>query len=190
MFKDSHVEAKAAQSAAYLLRKAGGSLELLKLMKLMYLCERISYARHGRPMIGDEPFADRHGPVLDSVYKASATENDAGPVWRALIMPRDGNDIALTDADVQLKKLSQADRLILDSVWDEFGQKTGSQLRKWTHRNCPEYDELSFTEWDPRRPIALHRLLTAVGYSDSEAAEIVEQKKTHDQLDVLLLKAA
>ncbi len=35
-------ERKAAQAAAYLLHKAGGKLPLLKLMKLMYLAERLS----------------------------------------------------------------------------------------------------------------------------------------------------
>ena len=190
MFRDPYSEAKAAHAAAYLLKKAGGTLELLKLMKLMYLTERGFYARYGRPMIGDEPYADRHGPVLESVYRAAADANDAGPTWNALIMPRDGNDLDLKDADAPLKKLSHADRNLLDEVWAEHGHRSGSALRKWTHKHCGEYDELSFTDWDPRRPIALSRLLSEVGFSPEEVEQITEQKMAHERLDALLLRAA
>ncbi len=190
MFNDPFSEAKAAHAAAYLLKKGGGSLELLKLMKLMYLAERGFYTRYGRPMIGDQPYADRHGPVLESVYRAAANANDAGPTWNELILPRQDNDIDLRDPAAPLRKLSQADRNVLDAVWDEHGTKTGSQLRKWTHRNCKEYDELSFTEWDPRHPIDLHRLLDEVGFSASEADEVIKQKQVSERLDQQLLKAA
>lgn len=189
MFKDPHSEAKAAHAAAYFLKKAGGSLELLKLMKLMYLAERGFYARYARPMIGDLPMADRHGPVLDSVYRAAAgvAANDVGVTWSQLICPRQDNDIDLKDSSVQLKKLSQADRNVLDAVWEEHGHKSGSQLRKWTHRHCKEYDELSFTDWDPRRPIQLQRLLAEVGFSAEEAEEVLAQQHSIDHLDQQLL---
>lgn len=190
MFKDTFSEAKAAHAAAYLLKKAGGSLELLKLMKLMYLAERGFYERYGRPMIGDQPMADRHGPVLDSVYRAAADVRDAGPTWQQLICPRQDNDIDLKDNAVQLKKLSQADRNVLDAVWEEHGHKTGSQLRKWTHRNCKEYDELSFTQWDPRRRIELTRLLTEVGYSSEEASLLVAEQAASEHFDQQLMLSA
>lgn len=189
MFSDPLSEAKAAHAAAYFLQKAGGTLELLKLMKLMYLSERASYATYGRPMIGDEPYADRHGPVLESVYR-SANGESVGPTWKALISPRDGNDIDLRERDVPLKKLSSADRIVLDEVWNEHGHKSGSQLRKWTHRHCAEYDELSFTDWDPRRPIDMQRLLTVIGFSAEECADIISQKELNERLDKSLLQAA
>jgi len=40
-------EPKAAQAAAFMLYRANGKLEVLKLMKLMYLAERESFARFG-----------------------------------------------------------------------------------------------------------------------------------------------
>ncbi|HVZ46023.1 MAG TPA: Panacea domain-containing protein [Ramlibacter sp.] len=194
MFSDPYIEAKAAHSAAYFLKKAGGSLELLKLMKLMYLAERRCYAQYGRPMIGDRPMADRHGPVLDGVYRAAADENHrdghAGPTWRSLILPRDGNDIVLRDPDPTLKKLSRADRLLMDEVWEEHKDKTSSQLRKWTHLHCPEYDELSFTEWDPRKPIELDHLLMGIGFSGEEVAQLMESLAQQEHVDAQLRRAA
>ena len=43
-------EKKAAQAAAYFLLRAGGRLEVLKLMKLLYLAERRSFEKYGEPM--------------------------------------------------------------------------------------------------------------------------------------------
>lgn len=190
MFKNRYSEAKAAHAAAYFLKLGNGSLELLKLMKLMYLAERSFYARYSRAMIGDEPYADRHGPVLDSVYRAASDYSNDYPTWRELICERQGNDIDLKDRSVALLKLSQADRKVLDAVWDEHGHRTGSQLRKYTHRFCPEYDELSFTLWSPRRPINMTRLLTSVGMSEAEAAAVIVEKQISEKLEQQFLAAA
>jgi uncharacterized phage-associated protein len=57
-------EKKAAQVAAFFLYRAGGQLEILKLMKLMYLAERGSYEKFGEPMIGDKLVSMDNGPVL------------------------------------------------------------------------------------------------------------------------------
>lgn len=192
MFIDPYSEAKAAHVAAYFLKKAGGSTELLKLMKLMYLAERESYSRFGEPLIGDEPYADRHGPVLDSVYKSASDQNAAGPTWKALILSRDGNsnNIKLKIPEPKLTKLSHADRNILEFIWLEFGGKTASALRKWTHKYCSEYSELSFEKWDPRAPIDLNRLLTAVGFSTAQANERVVGLAAQQEVSYQLLKAA
>src|SRR6266487_2727273 len=57
-------EKKAAQVAAFFLHRARGELEILKLMKLMYLAERASYKKFGEPLIGDKLVSMDNGPVL------------------------------------------------------------------------------------------------------------------------------
>ena len=57
-------EPKAAQAAAFMLYKANGKLEVLKLMKLMYLAERESFARFGEGLTGDALVSMPYGPVL------------------------------------------------------------------------------------------------------------------------------
>ncbi|HTH08426.1 MAG TPA: Panacea domain-containing protein, partial [Acidovorax sp.] len=61
-------ERKAAQAAACLLHKAGGSLSVLKLMKLMYLAERRSLKKYGDTITGDAFVSMPHGPVLSMTY--------------------------------------------------------------------------------------------------------------------------
>lgn len=165
-------------------------MELLKLMKLIYLAERSCYVKHGRAMIGDEPMADRHGPVLESVYRAASDEKSAGRTWQTLICPRDGNDIVLRDPNASLKKLSDADRALMDEVWETHKDKTSSDIRNWSHDHCPEYDELSFTTYAPRKPIDMRRALVAEGYTAEEASQLMADVAEQNYVDQQLLKAA
>lgn len=48
----AYCEKRAAQTAAFFICRAGGAIEVLKLMKLMYLAERESLARYGEPITG------------------------------------------------------------------------------------------------------------------------------------------
>jgi uncharacterized phage-associated protein len=57
---------KAAQISAYFADKEGGSIEKLKLIKLIYLAEREFVKRHGLPMLYDEFFSLKDGPVCSS----------------------------------------------------------------------------------------------------------------------------
>jgi uncharacterized phage-associated protein len=68
MLKNLFNEKKAAQSAAYLLFRAGKPMSVLKLTKLLYLAERRSFEKYGEPMIGDNPVSMPHGPVLSTTY--------------------------------------------------------------------------------------------------------------------------
>ena len=59
-------EAKAAQAAARLLKKRGGKMAYMKLIKLLYLVDREALRRWGRPVTTDRYVSMDHGPVLSS----------------------------------------------------------------------------------------------------------------------------
>jgi uncharacterized phage-associated protein len=50
-------ERKAAQAAAYLLKKHDGRLNFMKLIKLLYLADRKSLLENGKPITGDRMLA-------------------------------------------------------------------------------------------------------------------------------------
>lgn len=68
MYKELFDERKAAQMAAYFLMRAAGSLQVLKLMKLMYLAERLSFQQYGEGIVGDRLVSMPHGPVMSLTY--------------------------------------------------------------------------------------------------------------------------
>lgn len=60
-------EKKATQAAALFLKKAGGSMDYMKLIKLLYLADRHALIHWERPITGGSYFLTKHGPVLNNV---------------------------------------------------------------------------------------------------------------------------
>jgi uncharacterized phage-associated protein len=59
---------KAAQVAAFFARAEGGRINVLKLVKLIYLADREFVLRHGEPMLDDRWVSMPHGPVNSGTY--------------------------------------------------------------------------------------------------------------------------
>lgn len=156
---------KSTQIIAFFVRKAGGSAEKLKLVKLLYLAERLSFERRGKPMNFDAYFSLPHGPVVSSALDGMDNKLDH-PAWQAIDLAENKRDVTLVD-DVAEDRLSRADRAILDRTWDEFGGMTASQLRNWTHEHCPEYTEVGSGS---SLAIDVSEILREVGRADPDEA--------------------
>jgi uncharacterized phage-associated protein len=149
---------KSVQTVAYFVRKAGGSAEKLKLIKLVYLAERLSFERRGRPMNFDSFVSLPHGPVASSALNGIDHRLD-DPVWDALALAENRKDVTIV-GDISEDHLSRADIAILEAIWDAHGHRTASQIRNWTHKHCPEYVEVG-----PKGslPISVTEILEHVG---------------------------
>ena len=148
MFKNLFHEKKAAQVAAYFLFRAGMPIPALKLMKLLYLAERHSYGRYGTPMIGDRLVSMPSGPVLSIIYSLMSGEMESEPGgWESWIADHAEHKLDLRDRAAlkflqdDFLELSDADLVVLNTVWQRFGHMTASGLRNWTHNNCPEWKD-------------------------------------------------
>ena len=176
-------EKKAAQVAAYFLLRAsekGANVTFLKLMKLMYLSERLSYERFGFPIIGDSLVSMPNGPVLSRTLDLiNFGSSDGEGEWDKLVAAKTGRDMALNDnsgLDIDgLRELSESDVEVLDSVWQRFGRMSALQLREYTHdpKNCPEWQDPDGSSV----PIQLETLLSKLGYSASDVASIVDDTR-------------
>jgi uncharacterized phage-associated protein len=147
MLKELFNEKKAAQVAAFFLIQAKTPLEILKLMKLMYLAERGSFASYGEGMVGDRLVSMPHGPVLSITHNfmnGELTSSLGG--WDAWIADRAARMLTLSDAKSLAKvedllELSDADIQVLETTWQQFGRMTAWQLRDYTHDHCPEWQD-------------------------------------------------
>lgn len=175
-------ERKSAQASAFLLHKAGGSLPLLKLIKLLYLAERLSLQRYGDTITGDQFVAMPHGPVLSKTLDLiNGFEQSKQGGWETWISDRANHSVSLKDRSMirsadDLLALSETDLECLDAVWAEFGHWDKFKLRDYTHSQaCPEWE-------DPRgssRPIPPARLLKALGYKPEQVEALT--KRLHEQ---------
>lgn len=169
MFPGLYNEEVTAQSAAFLLLRSGGQMDMLKLMKLMYLGERLSIQRYGLPLTGDDPVSMEFGPLLSRTYNNAKVTTERQNVWSQWMLPRQGNDIrlriAIDNPREQLRQLTDAGFGVLSEIWEKFGHMQPLELVDYLHRYCPEWKNPGKTSI----PIQQQELLDAIGFSSDEA---------------------
>ena len=185
-------EKKAAQVAAFFLHRGGGQLDILKLMKLMYLAERSSLAQYGEPITGDWLYSMEHGPILSRTlnhvngFVPSATDG-----WEAWVSSREDHVLAgkrqLSDVKKDLSSLSDSELEILEKLWQEHGHLTGFQLADLTHELCEEWED---PENGSSIPIPYTRVLRCVGHSPEVARELNNRIRAQRNLEKMLLQKA
>jgi uncharacterized phage-associated protein len=162
-------ERKAAQIAAFFTSKAGGEIEKLKLIKLIYLAEREFVSRHGHPMLFDELYSLPEGPICSSCLDG-INHHLNKDLWANYLSKKSeklvGSELS-SERDV-LDHVSDAEYDVLSSIWESFGFMTAPQLRNYTHKNCPEYVEV---EKGKRMPILYRTLFGALGFQDPQECE-------------------
>ena len=181
-------EKKAAQVAAFFVHAGGSRLSLLKLMKLMYLAERLSLQQYGEPMIGDKLCSMEHGPVLSHTLNYMNGLRESSPEgWDSWISDRANHELALKrkikNVKDELTMLSDADIEILQLLWDQFGHLSPFELRDYTHDSCAEWEDPENTSI----PIPYSRLLRCVGYDNVTAKEIEKKMRAQRAVEKAFL---
>lgn len=172
----------AANVAAAFLHLSGGELNVLKLMKLMYLAERKSYEQFAEPIIGDRLVAMPRGPVLSMTYDCV---NNGGSMiqegWDEWVSDRSDRMVSLKKNINSIENLPMlsADQInLIQEIWQELGHLSPFQLVEYTHdsKNCPEWTDPSGSSFD----ISLTHLFKNLGFS---------QQKIESALDDLYCQA-
>lgn len=116
----------ANQIAEYFLAKTneevGDQISNLKLQKLCYYAQGLALATRKTPLFDSRIEAWAHGPVVPVLYK--------------LYKDHGANGIPAPE-DFNLEIYDPADRMILDDVYDYYGQYSAWRLREMTHLEAP-----------------------------------------------------
>jgi uncharacterized phage-associated protein len=149
--------------------QAGASIDKLKLIKLIYLAEREFISRYAMPMLFDEYYSLPHGPICSSTLNAINGETADTEAWAKLIALSGSKDVSAVHAVSRddLDEISDAEWEVLLYTWHSFGHLTASQIRNYTHKNCPEYVEVE----RGRLPIRLIDMLEALGIENAHQVE-------------------
>jgi len=180
-------EACAAQVAAFFIHKAGGKLTILKLIKLMYLAERLSLERYGEPITGDRLVSMPHGTALSITlnHMKGLIESSPGG-WDEWISDKENREVSLADPSMMrspeesLLALSDTDLEVINEIWDRFGHFSASSLRNYTH-------SAKIPEWiDPcgsSSTITYQELFRALGFSPEKISDLLEKLEEQEQID-------
>lgn len=173
-------ERRAAQAAARLLDRHGGTMPYIKLVKLLYLADRAALVEGGWPITGDRFVCVRHGPALGRVLELITDDCPAGDsIWHAYVA-RKRFDACLV-GDTESKQLSDVDRDVLDGVFETYGC-----LKEWdvvarTHA-LPEWKDPG----DTIIPIEPEDVLRYAGYSEEAIGYVADQAEASYSLHITL----
>ncbi len=164
------------QLTAYCVRQGRSKrMNILRLMKLLYIADRESLRAAGYVLTGDAPYALKHGPVLSKVYNLCRPDS-IGPsadAWRQYFRAEDYNLHLVAEPGED--RLSEHDKRIVSQVVEDHRCIGTWRLRDLTH---------TFPEWqknDPgnsSRPIPLGDILDALDRHDD--VEAIERTKRED----------
>ncbi len=82
---------KATEAACLFLEREGGTMNILKLVKLVYLLDRLAVERVGVPVAGGTCFSMRNGPVnsaLLDLINAGSLGDEKDDEWERYITDR------------------------------------------------------------------------------------------------------
>lgn len=170
-------ERKATAAAAFLLEQEGGTMDYMRLVKLLYLAERESLARLGHPLAGDTYYALDQGPILSRVLDLCKYKS-TGP-WTVQI-ERSGLWAVRLKAQPDLGPLSPAEMTILEDVAKTYRDHDQWELSTLMH-GLPEWTD----HRGSRIEIAPTEILAAVGKTPEQIREILDEADDDAKFDAI-----
>ncbi len=155
-------------------------MNYMALIKLLYLADRESLIKYGRPITFDIYCSMSHGPVLSTTYDMiSHYEVRSDNYWQEYISDHHDYEVQLIK-EVPTDHISRADQEILDETHAQYGHMTPWELRDLTHE-LPEWQDPEGSSL----PIEIEDILRGAGLSKDEAKEIVEGLGAEESADLL-----
>jgi uncharacterized phage-associated protein len=175
-------EDKATQAAAVLLTWAGGRMNYMKLVKLLYLADRTALLRWGRPISFARAFSMRHGPVLSEVLDLISEGPPPGQPspWTRTISIPSNYEVRLV-AECPPDDLSDAEEDVLEEVFREYGHHEPWALVDLLHEILPEW-----TPTNSAIPIRYRDILLREGRTETEVAELESELEDLGRMGRLL----
>lgn len=172
---------KAAQAAAHLIKVHDGPINVMVLVKLLYLADRKALIETGSPITGDRMVSMPHGPVLSNIYDSINWPDNH---WGEYISPRSGYDVSLIRPNPETDELSEYEIEILDEMHRDYGHFDWLAIRHFTH-GLPEWEDPhgSSSDIDPVT------ILRSSGKSDAEIERLVAAAEEVYFLDQLISRS-
>jgi uncharacterized phage-associated protein len=132
---------KATQALNFLAGKAGGQINKMKALKLVFFADRYHLRQYGRPITNDEYLAMEYGPVpsgcKDLAEMSDFLDKHERSYAERFLKPVSQYEFASLAA-VETPVFSQSDLGALEFAWRHYGQFNEFRLAEITHE---------FPEW-------------------------------------------
>jgi len=148
-------------------------MNIMKLLKLVYLLDRRSIERRGIPVVGGSYFSLPNGPITSELLDLVNAGRLAGADdcrWEEFISDRQDHEVGLR-GEAPCDHLSQSEMDLVDEIYGDFGGMDQWQIRDWTHEHCDEWTPLE----QGRDSIPLERVAEAIGKNEDEIRVMREE---------------
>ena len=167
---------KSIAATAYLLKKNGGSEDIIFLVKMLYDANRESLLQFGRSITGDSFFSMEHGPVVSQTYAfLNGTPRASRSVvekWSHFISPRSGNTVKIVEGSKpEIGYLSKREIDLLDISFAKVKAVKGT-LSDWAHRVFPEWEKVPA---NTSKPLPAERIFEKQNVHPAEISSISDE---------------
>ncbi len=131
-------ESKATQVAAAVIKRRGGRIHYLKLIKLLYLIDREALLRWGVPVTTDRYVSMDHGPVLSNIYKL-IVEDKSKPIWAKYVSQPLGDYEVELLSEPPTDLLSRAEEKLIEEIYVQYGYRNRWDLVDNVMHKLPEW---------------------------------------------------
>lgn len=124
---------KSIAALLYIIQKAGGSLDMYSLLKILYFAESKHLVEYGRSITGDKMIAMNHGPVPSSSYDSvKANTIDLNNF-------QNEDNIVTAERAPNMDYLSESDIECLDESFTENSGLSFGKLKSKSHDSAYDW---------------------------------------------------
>lgn len=178
-------EDKATQLAAYIVKKKGGRMKYMHLVKVMYEADREMLFHYGMPITFDAWCAMHCGPVLSNTYDCIRRKTSAN-YWSKYFSPSDSKYKITLEADPGTLSLSDAELYQADAAFQKFGNQDQFDVVKYMHENFPEWSDPGSSS----APMSYEHVLRSNGFSESDVDDMQEYLAVQQSMERLATPAS
>ena len=161
---------KATAATAFFLKLRGGRMSYLKLIKLLYLADRLALDRWGFNITTDRYVSMDQGPVVSNIYNLITQDEEQKSFWSRYISPPLGEwEVELKSDELPESQLSRAEEKLLHEIFATYGTWNRWKLRDFTH-DLPEWKNPHGSSI----PIQISEILKAQNVSDEEINAVIK----------------
>lgn len=150
---------KSVQALNFFASLGGGKIQTLKVLKLLWLADRLHLRKYGRTITGDNYFALPHGPV--ATQTKDLIERNPDYLGQEEIdycnkyLSKKKDHHIISKGEVDIKVLSRTDLDILRKIQELYGKMDQYKLRDFSHQ-FPEWVRFEDQLGDSRRAYQMH----------------------------------
>jgi hypothetical protein len=180
-------EAKTTQAAARFLRKSGGKMNYMLLIKMLYMADRRTILESGLPISFDRYYTMKKGPILSLTLELiTKPENFGGAHPWLNTFHTESYDILLI-ADFDNGELSEYEEEVIDKTFEEFKHFLNDdpfEFPKWMHENLPEVKTIT----SGRISLEVKDILEAANKTPEEISFVLSNIESVELIDTLAAK--